>query len=322
MKIENEESANCQIGSESANVQFNDQLFKPKVSLFIISYNQKDFIAETIESAINQDYENIEIVISDDGSTDGTADIIGQWQVRYPERLIALLNKDNVGITRNCNRALRACSGDFIALVGGDDVLLPGKIAAQVDWFKQDQHRVLCGHPVEVILADGSRSHNSSPSVLSEGFGPEAFIRHQTPLHPASIMVRANAIPPHGFDETIPIASDLLFFIEVLSSEGEYGCVDEVLLKYRIHSNNVSKIKWLEMFGDFERTYLIVADRYPKYREICMNTIVKHLIYYLGVVHLKRGEKLAAREKFMQAIKKKPLYVKAWVRLLQTLYFR
>ena len=319
MQTKNYASINQEVSSRSTGNRLNDKSAKPRVSLFIISYNQKDFIAEAIESAVNQNYENLEIIISDDGSTDGTAEIIAQWQSRYPERLVALLNRDNVGITRNCNRALRSCSGDFIAMVGGDDVLLPGKIAAQVDWFEQDQYRVLCGHSVEVILADGSRSPNSSPSVVTEGVGPEVFIRHQTPLHPASAMVRANAIPPHGFDEAIPIASDLLFFIEVLSAGGKYGYVNGVYLKYRIHSANVSKIKWLEMFNDFERTYLIVADRYPKYRKICMNSIAKHLVYSLGVLHLKRGNKSLAREKFIQTIKKKPLYIKAWIRLLQTL---
>ena len=318
MKIENEESANCQICSESADVPFNDWSSKPKVSLFIISYNQKKFIEEAIESAVNQDYENLEIIISDDGSTDGTADIVAQWQRRYPERLIALLNRDNVGITRNCNRALRSCTGDLIAMFGGDDVLLPGKISAQVDWFQQDSRRVLCGHQIEYISENGLIIPSLNSPTLREGRGPKMFIRHGQQLPAQSIMIRASAIPSHGFDESIPIASDFLFFIDVLSNDGAYGYVNGVYAQYRDHGANVSK-NYSEMLRDVEKTYKIIGSRYPQYRSICSNSIIEHVSYFGGVRYLKLGDKIAARKKFCEAILKKPFLIRAWVRLIQTL---
>jgi len=317
MKTATTLSANQPIESKSNGIRSNGPSAVPKVSIMIVSFNQKDFVAEAIESAVNQDYDNLEVVISDDGSTDGTAEIIAQLQSPYSERLIALLNKDNVGITRNCNRALRACSGQFIAFLGGDDVLLPGKVPAQVDWFKQDKRRVLCGHAIEHILANGSRMPNSPSPVLQEGTGPEELIRHGSPLPAQSIMVRASAIPPHGFDEAISIASDLLFWIEVLSGGGIYGHVDGVFAKYRDHENNVSK-QYFAMLKDIELTYQIVANRYPRYRSLCMESIVKNVIYFGGVRCLSCGDNQAARRKFLETIRQKPLFVKAWLRLLQT----
>jgi glycosyltransferase involved in cell wall biosynthesis len=290
----------------------------PRVSIIIICYNQKDFISEAIEGAIKQNYENLEIVISDDGSTDGTAEIIYQWKIRFPDNIIALINEDNVGITRNCNRALRACSGDFVALVGGDDVMLPGKVVAQVEWFKHDQSRVLCGHAIETILADGSKSPFAGPFKGSEGVGPESFIRRNGVLPAISVMVRKSAIPNHGFDETISIASDFLFWIEVLMTGGKYGYIEGVFAKYRSHDNNVTK-QTLENFRDLECTYNIIAKRYPKYYKICETMIVKHAVYFAGVVHLWNSDKVKARERFIKAIKLKPLYLKAWIRLLQTI---
>ena len=317
MQTKNDTSTNQQVFSNSVKAKIDNRSVSPKVSVMIISYNQKDFVSEAIEGAINQDYENLEVVISDDGSTDGTAEIIAQWQLRYPERLVALLNKENVGITRNCNRALRACTGDFVAFIGGDDVMLPGKVTAQVDWFLQDQDRLLCGHQIDYISQDNSIIQISK-QTLNEGVGPTIFVRCGAQLPAQSIMVRASAIPPHGFDESIPIASDLLFWIEVLYPSGKYGYVDGVYAQYRDHHTNVSK-QYSKMLFDIERTYLIVADRYPQYRKVAMNSIIKHVIYFGGVRQLNLGNKLAAREKFLETIRKKPLFLKAWIRLLQTL---
>lgn len=310
--------ANQQIGLRSADGQFNSEIGEPKVSILIISYNQKDYVAEALESAINQDYENLEVVISDDGSTDGTAEIIAQWQSRYPERLVALLNKDNVGITRNSNRALHACTGEFIAVQGGDDILLPGKIAAQVQWFLEDQERVLCGHQVEMFYEGGLlRPSHLAESRLRKGKGPEDLIRNGVPFPATAIMIRANVIPSHGFDESIPMASDWLFWIEVLMPAGKFGYVDGIYARYRRHDRSVS-LKRFEMLNDVERTLLTVANRYPQYREICMDSIIRHVIYFGGVRHLNVGNKRAARERFIATIQKKPLFVKAWIRLLQT----
>ena len=95
------------------------QMIKPLVSVMIISYNQENYIGETIQSAIDQDYPNVEIIVSDDGSKDKTPAIILEYANRYPSKIIPILKKKNSGITANCNTALRACTGEFIVFFGG-----------------------------------------------------------------------------------------------------------------------------------------------------------------------------------------------------------
>src|SRR5438128_463489 len=87
----------------------------PLVSVIVPTYNQLDFIAEALDSVLEQDYENLQIVVGDDGSTDGTVEIIRQFAKRYPRRLIPLDGLPHLGITANCNRCLRACNGKYIA---------------------------------------------------------------------------------------------------------------------------------------------------------------------------------------------------------------
>lgn len=292
---------------------------KPKVSILIVSFNQKEYIEEAMESAISQDYENLEVIVSDDGSTDGTAGIIAQWQSRHPDRLISILNPENAGVTRNCNRALHACSGEFVTLMGGDDVLLPGKVAAQVNWLQQEDSRVLCFHALEHVNADGSRRPGARQPVRRHGAGPEAFIRGCMILPGQSIMVRASAIPRHGFDEAIPIASDLLFIIETLSRGGTYGYLPKAYYKYR-HLHDSVSTRYFDMLSDLDATFRIVAERYPRYERACHDSTVRHVMYFGGVRYLNSGNKLVARKHFMKAISKRPLFGKAWLRLFQTFY--
>ena len=289
----------------------------PKVSIIIISYNQEKFIADAILGAVHQDYENLEVIVSDDASSDKTSQIIGDLALKYP-RLIPLLNKQNGGITINCNRALRACSGELITMIGGDDVMLPGKVTAQVGWFKSDLSRVLCGHLVESICEDGSISLNQEiTNPVSRGYGPLNFLHRSDLLHCTSIMVRKSAIPEHGFDEAVTVASDYLFWVEVLMSGGEYGCVDGVYAQRRGHAGSVTQNQ-SKIFEDVELSYRIIGERYPVYKKLSKKLIAEHVYYYQGGEFVKAGKKTKGRRYLLQSIALRPLYPKAWFRLFQS----
>lgn len=289
----------------------------PKVTICIITYNQRRYVREAIESALFQDYDNLEIIISDDASTDGTVDEIRSMQMQYPQ-LITLLNAENGRVTRNCNRALSKRTGDFVTFLAGDDAFLPGKIRAQVEWMSRSPDHVLCTTAVRHVDADDNPYSDPPPPRTPFGQGPELFIRHGFVIPAYSVMVRASAIPAHGYDESIPLASDLLYAIEILSNGGKFGYVDSCHYKYR-HLSNSASTRYFEMLADIERTYTIIGERYPQYRNICSEAYVRNVTYFGGVRHLKSGNKKAAREQFVKTLRSRPLYVKAWVRLLQTL---
>ncbi len=99
----------------------------PLVSVAVITYNQKEFLRECIESILAQDYPNLEIVIADDASSDGTQDMLRDYDVQFPDKFVLKLAGRNQGITANSNEAHFACTGKYIAWMGGDDLMLPGK---------------------------------------------------------------------------------------------------------------------------------------------------------------------------------------------------
>lgn len=212
----------------------------PLVSVHIITYNQKNFINEALRSALDQDYENIEIVVADDGSTDGTAEIILDYARRYPSKIVPLVGGPNLGITGNSNRGLRTCKGKYVAFMGGDDSFLPGKISKQVEWLEADKNRVLCYHDVDVYDTEtGKTLYLWSKKYRSRNGNARTIIKHGTFFGATAVMVRY----PHDllFNEKIPTASDWFMWIEILERQsGILGYVDGVYARYRRHPNNIT----------------------------------------------------------------------------------
>lgn len=290
----------------------------PKVSVHIITYNQENFAAEAIESAIAQDYTNLEVVVSDDASTDSTAAIVANYQRRYPDRVVAILNSVNGGVTRNSNRALRACTGKYIAFLGGDDVMLPGKISAQVAWLEKDPNRALCGHQVEVFYeAPGVRPHPLTRD-LQAGKGAEHFIRHGA-YGACSIMIRASKVPERGFEETLPVVSDQMMWAQVVADGSDYGFIPETLARYRRHRQNISS-SLAKNIDEVSRYLELMEEQYPEYGDSYRYAYVRHVLYDLGVFFLVQGKKAEARVKFLEAVRKEPLFLKAWFRAAQSIW--
>lgn len=114
---------------------------KPLVTLIIFAYRAEKFIAETIDGALSQTYDNLEIIISDDCSPDGTAQVIKDKLKDYngPHRVIVNINETNMGIVRHMNKLFSMATGEIIATNPGDDVSTPNRIADTVEFFEKDK---------------------------------------------------------------------------------------------------------------------------------------------------------------------------------------
>lgn len=225
----------------------------PLVSVIILTYNHSEFISDTIKSVLTQDYENLEVVISDDYSQDSTVEIIKSLE-KVDRRIIGNYNKQNVGIVKNCNLALRKCSGEFVAFLGGDDLFNPGKITAQINWFLQDSQRVVCGHDTEVFENDTNKLlYIDKPK--GRRLTVDSWISNGMILNAQSLMVRRSSIPNFGFDERLGIVADWKFVIDILLNGGVCGHVKGVYSRYRMHGNNITKLSRSISKTNFKQSY-------------------------------------------------------------------
>ena len=192
----------------------------PKISVIVPIYNQVSFIRETVESVLAQDHQNIELVLSDDGSTDGTSEVLREYAAREPERVKMVASDENTGIAGAFNRALDAHRGDYIAWLGGDDVMLPGKLSRQVAALQMHPEAIGCCHDAEVFDSDSGRAYGRFTEVYNgrrgvRDGGVELLLDPGYMMLPSTMMVRSSAVGDLRFDQRIRVSNDWLFDIEL-----------------------------------------------------------------------------------------------------------
>jgi glycosyltransferase involved in cell wall biosynthesis len=212
----------------------------PRVSVIMAVYNEESFLAEAVESVLAQGFEDFEVIISDDGSTDATNRIAHSFAERDPERIRVLSAERNQGKPFALNRALAVRRGELIAWLDGDDVMLPGKLERQVAALDADRAAAGCSHDAEIFDSDsgeaiGSFSHVLNGAPLRSG-GIELWFDPTYRMLPSATMIRSS-LCPRGFDERLSFTNDWLFDIEVFR-RGHCIALDEILVRYRRHGDN------------------------------------------------------------------------------------
>lgn len=262
----------------------------PLVSVAIITYNQENYIEEAIESVLSQDYENMEIVVADDGSSDRTPQILKAYSDKYPNTFKLVLASKNGGVTTNSNSALNACSGKYIAWLGGDDIFLPGKISAQVEFMEKDLNCNITYHDVEIFDSDT----NATLGYLNARFegGIETMIQHGCFNAGCATMVRRECCAKEGFNEFIPVASDWLHWVDCLSSGGTILRLDGVWARYRRHSSNVTSQSKLvnRIIVDKLSTISTIILKYPKYTNFAL----------INLADTMRGQAIKNEERYVK----------------------
>jgi glycosyltransferase involved in cell wall biosynthesis len=165
-----------------------------KVSVLTITYNQEQFIAQTVESALQQvtafDYE---IVIAEDCSTDATRDIVRRLAAANPGRVRLILNDRNLGMHQNSIQAYFACQGEYVAVLEGDDYWTsPHKLQRQADFLDKHPECVVCFHDALVTYEGVEPNHpfcradqkafSNFEDVLQENFVPTCSIMYRNRL--------------------------------------------------------------------------------------------------------------------------------------------
>ena len=254
---------------------------RPLVSIAIITYNQKEYLRECIQSCLTQDYPNFEIVVADDCSTDGTQDLLEEYKVKYPGKFVLRFAEKNMGITANSNAAHFACSGKYIAWMGGDDLMLPEKLTKQVDFMEKNLNCTICYHNLEVFDSDTNRTISYFNENLKLNGDIRTSIRAGTFNGACSNLVRANKAPQHGFNNSLPISSDWLYWVETLSNGGTINYIDEVLGRYRRHSNNITAKKDFVTQNELDHltSCQIIMARLPEYFSDAVYVYSKRLLH-------------------------------------------
>ena len=210
----------------------------PKVSVLIPTYNQARYVSEAIESALVQTYSDYEIVVVDDGSTDGTGAVAEAYIPR-----VRVIHQENRGESGARNAGLQATSGEYIAFLDGDDVYLPDKLERQVNVL--GTHQEVGVAYSDVYLWDTTAGQSQALRLFPGQGAPsgnvlERLVRgNLLTIHAA--LVRRECLETVGFfDETIHTFPDWELWLR-LAANYEFFYLPGPVARYRLHPGMVSR---------------------------------------------------------------------------------
>ena len=255
----------------------------PVVSVIIPTYNRGWAVRDAIDSVLDQDFSDYELIVIDDGSTDNTMQILDT----YGERIVVLYQK-NKGVSAARNRGIAAASGRFIAFLDSDDIWLPKKLSSQIDFFKSNPDALIC-QTGEIWIRNGVRVNPKHHHKKLSGriFEPSLSL---CLVSPSAVMMKRRLFKTAGlFDEELPACEDYDLWLRIARWCPIY-LVDIPLVKKRGgHSDQLSR-KWgldkyrIKSLTKIIKSNLLSADQ----KRTAMNALKEKCSIYAGGC-LKRG---------------------------------
>jgi glycosyltransferase involved in cell wall biosynthesis len=291
-----------------------------KVSITIASYNNSKFLPEVLESIFNQTYNDFEIIVVDDASTDNTQEVAKQFngKIIY-ERL-----PENRGSPVAWNKAISLARGEYIVLAAADDVWLPERLAEQVKILDSQKHiglvygKCITTDENGIPLREPSNRKYPSGKVFLDLFLNDNFMPASTVIFRKDLLVKSGML-----DEALRLCQDYDFYMR-LSRYTEVAFINKPIVKYRKHPGSVTTGKRHNAFA-FQRKaiykiWTMFKDdkesglTYEIYRKRLVKQCLKEGRYYL-----RYKEKLLARESLREALKTSPFNPAVLFQYLRTL---
>jgi glycosyltransferase involved in cell wall biosynthesis len=246
---------------------------EPLVSIIVITYNSSKYVLETLESAKAQTYQNIELIVSDDCSSDNTVELCRQWILENRKRFVKAVVievEKNSGIAANCNRGLYASHGEWIKFIAGDDTLMATCLSDFVSFVGSSTDQVVAVYGQMNVykntldsssfiqLKDYSSDLYNSPNITAKQ-QYQLNLRRVWIGAPSTFLQRDLLLKVGGWDEEMPY-EDWPMFLTINAAGYKIHYLNNPVVNYRIHGDS--------MFNKTTKTKLIFNDFFKKDRKV------------------------------------------------------
>ena len=240
--------------------------YRPLVSVVVATYNMGQYIADAIDSILDQTYTHIEVIVVDDGSTDSTQAVLGQYAV---DPRVRVVSQQNQGQPKAKNAGIQASTGELVGFCDADDRWLDNKLELQVPLFARN--------PAVGIVYSDVMTQDASGEPLTSNFPPahrgyvlsELFVENIVPFGTA--LVRRKCFDTDGmFDESIPMGIDWDLWLR-LATSWDFDYVSDATYVYRIWDGQMSK-NWR---GRYDCALVIMENFLASHPDLLPDSIVR-----------------------------------------------
>ena len=215
-----------------------DVVDSPKVSVIVPTYNRADRLEKALNSIVSQTYQDFELIVVDDGSTDKTSMVMKSFpKAQY------LYIKKNSGVSNARNVGLASAKGELICFLDSDDLWNEKKVQTQALWLENNKASQIC-YTDEIWIRNGVRVN---PMDRHRKYSGDIF-RHCLDLcivSPSSVMIRAKLFDEIGnFDQSLPACEDYDLWLRIAVKYAFHFIEEPLIIKYGGHSDQLSRKYW------------------------------------------------------------------------------
>lgn len=196
-----------------------------KLSVIVPVYNTENYLDKCLKSILNQSYQNIEVIIINDGSTDNSEEIINNYKEQYPDKIISI-NEENHGQAYSRNKGLEIASGKLISFVDSDDYIEPDMFKKMIDVLESENS--------DMVICDMYYEKNSKKEKVS---GTDFENIYESIVSVCNKIFKKTIINNQKFIENMWY-EDYNFFINLCLKNPKYSLCKEPLYTYNIHDNS------------------------------------------------------------------------------------
>jgi glycosyltransferase involved in cell wall biosynthesis len=206
----------------------------PKVSVIMAVYNGMPYLSEAVDSILNQTLRDFKFLIINDGSTDGTEDYLN----RLTDQRIRVMHQSNHGLGATLNRGVAMCETEFLARMDSDDISLPSRLEAQLDYLLTHKDVGIVGTQISYFVATGRSGFSPSLACEHEAIHAGLLCGAHSMNHP-SIMCRTSVIKDIGGYRIAGVGQDWDLFLR-MGEASRLANLNKLLHLYRTHPGSVN----------------------------------------------------------------------------------
>lgn len=210
------------------------------VSIIIPTYNSEKYLSDCLKSVYNQTYKNTEVIIINDGSTDGSEKIINKYYKKYKNKTIVLHNKKASGSGEVAsNSGIKKSKGKYVAIMDSDDISLPNRIKLEVDFLEKNKDIFLVS--TSVVIIDENNKKICNLDVNKKYFDILKKIYLSNSIINSSVMFRKSEVEDDFYKIKYPFFNDYYSWFYYLKNGKKIVTLKQRLVKYRINLNSSTR---------------------------------------------------------------------------------